>query len=190
MDRTQDNEPELNISHPVSFNMTYFDLCLKMSKEALDNGEVAIGCVFVDSINNCILATNRNRVNETKNATRHAEINCIDDIINNSVTGGSFEEIKWTDMDVYVSCEPCIQCARILRHLRVKRVIYGCSNDRFGGCRSVLKVTDKSLIKNEPELEYIHGVRCDEAIGLLRTFYEGENLNAPEQFRKIKQPKR
>jgi tRNA-specific adenosine deaminase 2 len=42
--------------------------------------------------------------------------------------------------DLYVTVEPCIMCASALRQLEVKRVFFGCANQRFGGCGSVLNV--------------------------------------------------
>lgn len=33
-------------------------------------------------------------------------------------------------------------CAAALRAIEIKSVIFGCSNDRFGGCGSVLRVHD------------------------------------------------
>ena len=49
--------------------------------EALSAGEVPIGCVFVGEDGEVISET-RNTVNQTKNATRHAEINAVDDVEN------------------------------------------------------------------------------------------------------------
>ena len=40
--------------------------------------------------------------------------------------------------ELYVTCEPCIMCAAALSLLRLRRVVYGCANDKFGGCGSVL----------------------------------------------------
>jgi len=36
--------------------------------------------------------------------------------------------------DLYVTCEPCIMCADALGRLGIRRVFFGCCNDRFGGC--------------------------------------------------------
>jgi tRNA(Arg) A34 adenosine deaminase TadA len=44
---------------------------------------------------------------------------------------------------VFVTCEPCIMCAAALRALRVSRVVYGCTNDKFGGCGSILSLHDR-----------------------------------------------
>lgn len=40
----------------------------------------------------------------------------------------------------FVTCEPCIMCAAALRDVEIKGVVFGCKNDRFGGCGSVLSV--------------------------------------------------
>jgi tRNA(Arg) A34 adenosine deaminase TadA len=42
--------------------------------------------------------------------------------------------------ELYVTCEPCIMCAAALALLRLRRVVFGCANERFGGCGSVLSV--------------------------------------------------
>lgn len=47
-----------------------------------------------------------------------------------------------SDTTLYVTVEPCIMCASALRQLGIKEVFYGCGNDRFGGCGSVLGVND------------------------------------------------
>lgn len=168
---------------------------IDQAKLALKEKEVAIGCVFYHTGFNKVLAKGRNSVNATKNATRHAELNCIDDVIrlyNDKVDEFKETELKlediWKSIIVFVTCEPCIMCARILRHLQVIKVIYGCSNERFGGCRSVINVATNETI-DEDILKFEYGVREDEAIDLLKTFYSGENLNAPEEMRKIKKLK-
>jgi tRNA-specific adenosine deaminase 2 len=38
---------------------------------------------------------------------------------------------------VVVTCEPCLMCAAALSLLGPARVVFGCANDRFGGCGSV-----------------------------------------------------
>ncbi|KAL5059019.1 hypothetical protein RYX36_030623 [Vicia faba] len=45
---------------------------------------------------------------------------------------------KISNCSLYVTCEPCIMCASALSNLGIKEVIYGCSNDKFGGCGSIL----------------------------------------------------
>jgi tRNA-specific adenosine deaminase 2 len=49
---------------------------LNLAVEALEAGEVPVGCIFV--YNDEVIAKGHNTVNETRNATRHAELNCLD----------------------------------------------------------------------------------------------------------------
>lgn len=41
---------------------------------------------------------------------------------------------------LYVTCEPCIMCAGALALLGIQHVYYGCKNDRFGGCGSIMSL--------------------------------------------------
>lgn len=52
-------------------------------------------------------------------------------------------EYPLADTTLYVTVEPCIMCASALRQVGIQEVFYGCGNDRFGGCGSVLGVNDE-----------------------------------------------
>ncbi|KAJ3553957.1 hypothetical protein NM688_g3350 [Phlebia brevispora] len=52
---------------------------MEMAEEALAAGEVPVGCIFVRD--GKIIAKARNRTNELRNATRHAELEAIDEIL-------------------------------------------------------------------------------------------------------------
>ncbi|KAJ3331359.1 tRNA(adenine34) deaminase [Kappamyces sp. JEL0680] len=101
---------------------------LELAQEALDAGEVPVGCVFVDPASQTVVAQGRNRTNEELNATLHAEL----------VAMKSMEDIHQTrDLELYVTVEPCLMCAAALRQVGIKHVYYGAANDKFGGCGSV-----------------------------------------------------
>lgn len=126
-----------------------------------------------------IIGEGRNRVNETKNATRHAELEAVDSALlwiekNQSI---SDHTQVFPETEVWVNVEPCIQCAGALQMLGFSRIFYGCSNERFGGCGSVLDVC-KIDTRFQPFLVQ-GGIRAEEAIDLLKTFYRCENPNAP-----------
>lgn len=149
------------------------------AREALSVGEVPIGCVFVTSLNE-VIAETRNTVNETKNATRHAEINAVDVVEALAKERGVDSRGIYTTLSCYVNVEPCIMCAAALMKVGVKAIYYGCANDKFGGCGSV---GDMSAIMNKLDAEYkAHvsgGHRAQEAVQLLKEFYNGENPYAP-----------
>jgi len=93
---------------------------------------------------------------------------------NNSV--GDYKKI-FADTEVHVNVEPCIQCASALQILGLTRVFYGCANERFGGCGSVIDVSSKD--QRFPPLKCEGGIRTEEAVELLKDFYRCENPNAP-----------
>lgn len=149
------------------------EVALKLARQALSVGEVPVGCVFL--YEGQIIAIGRNTVNETRNATRHAEINCIDDVLQWCKRHNRDSNTVFSSTEVFVTVEPCIMCAGALHNLHLKQITYGCANDRFGGCGTVL---DAGLLAENP-CKIIGGVRAEEAMQLLKDFYKGTNPNAP-----------
>lgn len=94
------------------------------------------------------MSAGSNRTNAKRDATRHAEMEALD------VLSDCMQEMDLSDCTLIVTCEPCIMCAAALSlvkiglHLtlfrlvmcKIGKVYYGCSNERFGGCGSVLDV--------------------------------------------------
>ena len=58
----------------------FMKIALEMAQKGKDDGEVPVGCVFIDKDSKEILAKSHNLTNQTKNATTHCEINCIREI--------------------------------------------------------------------------------------------------------------
>ncbi|XP_023939977.2 tRNA-specific adenosine deaminase 2 [Bicyclus anynana] len=152
---------------------------LELASEALAAQEVPVGCVF--TINENIVAESRNSVNITHNPTRHAEMNCIDTVLDYCKENNIDYANYFRNIDVYVTVEPCIMCAAALNILKVNQVIYGCPNDRFGGY-TVLDVRKFY----EPHYMLSGNLCADEAMALLKQFYKGVNPNAPESKAKKK----
>lgn len=153
---------------------------LELASDALIAQEVPVGCVF--TINDLIIAESRNSVNATKNPTRHAELNCIDHVLENCRQNNIDHKTYFPNIVVYVTVEPCIMCAAALNNLNISEVIYGVANDRFGG-KTVLDVS-----KFYRQTYTLTGnLLADEAMILLKEFYKGSNPNAPES--KVKKEK-
>ncbi|KAL2635659.1 hypothetical protein R1flu_007138 [Riccia fluitans] len=183
----------------------FMHLAVNEAKQALSRLEVPVGCVIVQ--NGEVIGQGSNRVNETRNATRHAEMEAIDMILSqwtpnqSSVSPSAEEQIrqKFGECELYVTCEPCIMCAAALSIIGIKKVYYGCANDRFGGCGSILAIhvdgcggCGESCSENDQKrmekmsFECVGGILADEGVALLRGFYEQGNPNAPRPHRSIK----
>lgn len=104
------------------------ELALAEAEAALNTGEVPVGCVFVHPRDG-VIARGHNRTVVSCNATRHAELEAIDEFL---VNGG--DPAVLAECSLYVTVEPCVMCASALRQLRLRSVVFGCANDKFGGC--------------------------------------------------------
>lgn len=123
-----------------------------------------------------IIGKGMNETNRTLNGTRHAEFVALAGILSKHPT----KILK--DTDLYVTVEPCVMCASMLRQYGIRAVYFGCWNERFGGTGGVLNMhSDPSVDKPYP----VHGgIFREEAIILLRKFYVQENEKAPEPKQK------
>jgi len=157
-------------------HLQWMDAALEMAEEAFSAREIPVGCIFVR--NGVAIVKARNRTNELRNATRHAELEAIDEILGKRL---AFQDSPYplADTALYVTVEPCMMCASALRQVGVSVVFYGCENERFGGCGSVLSVNIPETHPTHPPFQANGGYRREEAIMLLRRFYLTENSNAP-----------
>ncbi|CAG5133180.1 unnamed protein product [Candidula unifasciata] len=169
-----------------SIFIKWMNQALAIAEEALKAQEVPVGCVIVYQEN--IIGTGGNKVNKTKNATRHAEVIAIEEVREFCLAEGLDEKDVFGSSTLFVTVEPCLMCAGALRQIGLPLVVYGCANDRFGGCGSILNVARDKAISSSigPCFDVVSGVLAEQAVTLLKTFYKGENPNAPDSKRKVK----
>ena len=146
---------------------------LHEAQYAMDHEEVPVGCVIVNSLNE-IVARGSNRTTAERNATRHCEFIAIEKCLE--------QGIQFDSLSLYVTVEPCIMCAAALRTIGLTRVVYGCANDRFGGCGSIYNA-DRICPDAYPVLSVKGGILADNAIDMLKKFYDRGNPKAPDAKR-------
>lgn len=164
-----------------SIHESFMRHALDQAELALSTDEVPVGCVFVHK--NTIIARGMNDTNRSLCGTRHAEFIGIEHILQ------SHPPEIFKEVDLYVTVEPCIMCASALRQLAIRKVYYGCLNDRFGGCGGVLRLHEtgspsEGKGNGEGGYECVGGIFRNEAIMLLRRFYVQENERAPQPIGK------
>ncbi|PNT77507.1 tRNA-specific adenosine deaminase 2 isoform X2 [Brachypodium distachyon] len=127
----------------------------------------------------------------------HAEMEAIDDLLREWQSMGLDQTQtaeKFAGCDLYVTCEPCIMCASALSILGIREVYFGCANDKFGGCGSVMSLHENSSLDDlsgghNPRLRGFKctgGIMAEEAVALFRNFYEQGNPNAPKPHRPVR----
>ena len=134
---------------------------LALAAEAAAAGEVPVGAVVVNGRGE-IIGRGRNRREERRCATCHAEIEAI---------GEACEAVgSWRleDCTLYVTLEPCPMCAGAILNARVPRVVYGAREPVSGSCGSVINLFEERY-GFKPA---IYGqVLSEECAGLMRGFF-------------------
>eukprot|EP00501_MAST-03F_sp_TOSAG23-6_P001193 GSMAST32.ASY1.ANO1.1237.1 assembled CDS len=138
----------------------FMKLALEQAQFALDRGEVPVGCVLV--ADNRVIAAAGNETNISCNATRHSLLR---------------------KSDLYVTVEPCIMCASALSLIGIRKVYFGCHNERFGGNGSVLSLHENCCPQTAKGYPVVSGILKDEAIEIMRLFYSRGNPKAPDHKR-------
>ncbi|ONM08189.1 Cytidine/deoxycytidylate deaminase family protein [Zea mays] len=166
----------------------FMELALEQAKFALDNLEVPVGCVIVED--GKVISSGSNKTNATRNATRHAEMEAIDVLLREWQSMGLDQPQvaeKFAGCDLYVTCEPCIMCATALSIIGIREVYFGCANDKFGGCGSIMSLHNGAASSSDelsgsqastPKgFKCTGGIMAEEAVALFRCFYEQGNPN-------------
>ncbi|TKR78318.1 hypothetical protein L596_019141 [Steinernema carpocapsae] len=159
----------------------FLEEAFKLAEEALESNEVPVGCVFV--FQGEIIGRGRNDVNRTKNPTRHAEMVAFDELREWCTNKGKSLNEVLSETELYVTLEPCIMCGSAMYQLKIKKIVYGANNKRFGGIHSV---ACKEKYAAENEIEIVSGIMKEKAIQLLKDFYDKQNPFAPPEKRKVK----
>ncbi|EPQ03280.1 tRNA-specific adenosine deaminase 2 [Myotis brandtii] len=154
----------------------WMEEAMQMAKEALENIEVPVGCLMV--YNNEVVGKGRNEVNQTKNATRHAEMVAIDQALDWCRGSGRSPSAVFERTVLYVTVEPCIMCAAALRLMSILGLMSVPFLCELESGRTDIASAD--LPNTGRPFQCIPGYRAEEAVEMLKNFYKQENPNAPK----------
>lgn len=139
-------------------------LAIELAREAEKAGEVPIGAVVVQ--NGEIIGRGRNSPIARNDPTAHAEILALREAAN------SLGNYRLEAATLYCTLEPCIMCAGALVNARVKRLVFGTRDLRFGGVRSKYQLADSELLNHRVEI--VEGVLGAECAEILETFFRSK----------------
>lgn len=137
-------------------NEFYMNYAIKESKKALKNGDVPVGAVIVE--NGIIIAKAYNRKEHDQKATGHAEIEAINKACKIKKTW------RLDNCELYVTMEPCLMCAGAILQSRIKKVVYGINNTKFGYVESINNILNNP--QNNHSVDVISNV-CEDKIKIL-----------------------
>jgi tRNA(adenine34) deaminase len=135
---------------------------LAAAREAGERGEVPIGaCVVTED--GRILAIAGNRTRTDCDPTAHAEIVALRE------AARRFGNYRLTGAAAYSTIEPCAMCAGALVQARVKRLIYGARDERFGAVETRFRICDSSSLNHRMEIK--PGVLEEECRSIMQEFF-------------------
>lgn len=137
-------------------------VALEEARAAGDVGEVPVGAVLVgpDGVE---IARGRNRREELKDPTWHAEIEALR---RGSERLGAWRLERCT---LYVTLEPCPMCMGALVNSRLPRVVWGAADPKAGAAETLYTLGDDPRLNHR--VESVGHVLEEECGDLLRSFF-------------------
>lgn len=138
------------------------DLAIEEAQAAADRGEVPIGAVLVHGPSGTILARAGNQVEETGDATAHAEMLVLR-------AGAGRVDYRLADCDLYVTLEPCPMCAAAIALARIRRLYFAAYDPKGGGVEHGPRIFAQPTCHHRPEV--VGGIDEERAGALLKEFF-------------------
>lgn len=124
----------------MSNHISFMKQCIALGKKAMLQGDSPVGAIVVKD--NIVIGTGIEAGKSSQNITKHAEIEAVNDALLKS----GLKDLN--ECTLYTTHEPCIMCSYVIRHYKLRTVVYGTSVEHVGGITSDLKVMQTSKVPN------------------------------------------
>ena len=138
------------------------DIALIEAQKAFNLGEVPIGAVL--SQDEILISKAHNLVETTKNPAAHAEMLVLQE------ASSKLGRWRLDDCTLAVTLEPCPMCMAAIRLSRLKLIIYGAGDSRFGFTQHAPALAQETKIGPLPQI--LSGVKQPECTALLQDFFK------------------
>jgi tRNA(adenine34) deaminase len=135
---------------------------LKLAKEAAIKGDVPVGALVVDDAGT-IVGMGSNLREQDNDPTAHAEIVAIRN------AASEIGNYRLDDLTMVVTLEPCGMCAGAIAQSRIKRLVFGSFDEKYGAVGSVWDLLRDIRAIYKPEV--LSGVLEKECGKLLSDFF-------------------
>jgi tRNA(adenine34) deaminase len=140
------------------------EAALEQAQAAVHCGEVPVGAVVM--LGGTVVGQGHNLTVERNDLTQHAELIAIREAL------GHLGHDRLDDATLYVTLEPCAQCAGAIVLSRVQRVVFGAYDPKAGMAGSVEDLLRHRTLNHRPEV--LGGVMEQECGALLKGFFEAK----------------
>ncbi len=136
---------------------------LELAKLAAAEGEVPVAAAVVDAATGQVLATAVNRTERDYDPTAHAEMLAIREACR------LLQTTRLPQCDLYVTLEPCAQCAAALSFARIRKLVFGAYDPKGGAVEHGPRFYSQPTCHHAPEV--VGGVRESECAAVLKNFF-------------------
>ncbi len=133
-----------------------------LAKEAAINGDVPVGALIVDDAGT-IIGMGANLREQNNDPTAHAEIVAIRN------AASKIGNYRLDDLTMVVTLEPCGMCAGAIAQSRIKRLVFGSFDEKYGAVGSVWDLLRDTRAIYKPEV--LSGVLDKKCGELLTEFF-------------------
>ena len=145
----------------------FMSLALEEALRAYHENEIPIGAVLIDE-DGILIAHEHNRIEHLNDATAHAEILALRE------ASRKLNRRRLSGCTLYSTVEPCAMCAGALVLCRVKRLVYGATDSKFGAAESLFNVVNNPALNHQ--LDVTAGVMEEESRNLMKKFFAAQRL--------------
>jgi tRNA(adenine34) deaminase len=135
---------------------------ISAAQNAESIGEIPIGACIVSEAGE-LLAIAGNRTITDSDPTAHAEILTLRE------AAAKINNYRLINSTVYSTIEPCAMCAGALVNARVKKLVYGAKDERFGAVETHFSICSSSFLNHQ--IEIVSGVSAEVCRKLMRDFF-------------------
>ena len=136
-----------------------------LAKEAAIKGDVPVGALVVDDAG-AIIGIGANLREQNNDPTAHAEIVAIRN------AASKIGNYRLDDLTMVVTLEPCGMCAGAIAQSRIKRLVFGSFDEKYGAVGSVWDLLRDTRAIYRPEI--LSGVLEKECGELLTEFFSAK----------------
>jgi tRNA(adenine34) deaminase len=144
-------------------DLTGMEAALRLARAATVREEVPVGAVIIQDGEH--LAEAHNETVQRRDPTAHAELLAIHRALER--VGAD----RLPDATLYVTLEPCAQCAGAIVLAKIGRVVFGAYDSRAGMAGSVFDLLRHPKLNHG--VEVVGGLMGEECGELLRRFFHG-----------------
>lgn len=112
--------------------------CIELAKQALEKGNPPVGSVLV--FEDKVIGRGIESGRSSGDITQHAEISAVKDALKNGYRDVLEQSVMFS------THEPCIMCSYLIRHHKIKKLVFGVSVPFVGGQSSEFKILETENI--------------------------------------------